>query len=149
MRNYYTRACNFYYGSEAQELIIKKLALPLCGNKNIAFDYIEILSRDKKNKLIHIKKIVLVLLMASAYGHAQQQPNFLFFEQKIKLGLYNFMRFFKKKLSILVSKIATVQPFLTKAKYPTMVSKLFSPNKKINFFLVGSFFDNTSASLSN
>ena len=57
MRNYYTRACNFYHGSQAQNLIKKKLALPLCGNKNIAFDYIEILSREKKNKLIHIKKI--------------------------------------------------------------------------------------------
>ena len=32
-------------------------------------------------------KIVLILLMASAYGHAQQQPNFLFFEQN--MGLYN------------------------------------------------------------
>ena len=58
MRNYYTRACNFYHGSQAQNLIKKNLALPLCGNKNIAFDYIEILSRDKKNKLIHIKKII-------------------------------------------------------------------------------------------
>jgi len=43
MRNYYTRACNFYHGSQAQNLIKKNLALPLCGNKNIAFDYIEIL----------------------------------------------------------------------------------------------------------
>ena len=57
MRNYYTRACNFYYGQQAQNLIKKKLALPLCGNKNLAFNYIEILSRDKKTKLIHIKKI--------------------------------------------------------------------------------------------
>ena len=57
MRNYYTRACNFYYGLQAQNLIKKKLALPLCGNKNLAFNHIEILSRDKKNKLIHIKKI--------------------------------------------------------------------------------------------
>ncbi|MDA8932059.1 PorP/SprF family type IX secretion system membrane protein [Flavobacteriaceae bacterium] len=32
-------------------------------------------------------KIVMILLMASAYGHAQQQPNFLFFEQN--MGLYN------------------------------------------------------------
>ena len=57
MRNYYTRACNFYYGSQAQNLIKKKLALPLSGNKNLAFNHIEILSRDKKIKLIHIKKI--------------------------------------------------------------------------------------------
>ena len=57
MRNYYTRACNFYYGQQAQNLIKKKSALPLCGNKNLAFDHIEILSRDKKKKLIHIKKV--------------------------------------------------------------------------------------------
>ena len=44
MRKYYTRACNFSYGLEARDLIKKKLALPLCGNKNIAFKQIEILS---------------------------------------------------------------------------------------------------------
>ena len=60
MRKYYTRACNFYYGTKAQNLIKKKLALPLCGNKNLAFDHVEILSRKKKNKLIHIKKINLL-----------------------------------------------------------------------------------------
>ena len=60
MRNYYTRACNFYHGEVAQDLIKKKLALPLCGNRNLAFDHIEILSRKKKNKLIHIKKINLL-----------------------------------------------------------------------------------------
>ena len=57
MREYYTRACNFYYGQQAQNLIKKKLALPLCGNKNLAFNHIEILSRHKKTKLIHVKKI--------------------------------------------------------------------------------------------
>jgi len=58
MRKYYTRACNFYYGLRAQNFINKKLALPLCANKNIAFDSIEILSRDKKNtKVVNIKKI--------------------------------------------------------------------------------------------
>ena len=57
MRKYYTRACNFYYGAEAKNLIKKKLALSLCGNKNIAFDSIEILSRDKDVKLLNIKNI--------------------------------------------------------------------------------------------
>jgi len=57
MRKYYTRACNFYYGLESKNLIKKKLALPLCGNLNIAFDNIEILSRDKKAKIINIKNI--------------------------------------------------------------------------------------------
>jgi|TARA_B100000767_G_scaffold191273_1_gene178522 dihydropteroate synthase len=57
MRKYYTRACNFYYGAIARKLIKQKLALPLCGNKNIAFDNIEILSREKKKRLISIKNI--------------------------------------------------------------------------------------------
>ena len=38
MIKYYTRACNFYYGKQAYLLIAKKKALPLCGNKLIAFD---------------------------------------------------------------------------------------------------------------
>ncbi len=60
MKRYYTRACNFYYGSNAKALIKRKLALPLCGNKNIAFDKIEILERKSSkvlSKTIHIKKI--------------------------------------------------------------------------------------------
>jgi len=57
MRKYYTRACNFYYGANAKNFIKKKKAFSLCGNKNIAFDSIEIISRDKKTKLINIKDI--------------------------------------------------------------------------------------------
>ncbi len=60
MTKYYTRACNFYYGTKAKSLIIKKLALPLCGHKNIAFDQIEIFIRKKNKvstKMISIKKI--------------------------------------------------------------------------------------------
>ena len=60
MRNYYTRACNFYYGHKAQNLIKKNLALPLCGNKSLAFDYIEIISRKKKSRFVHIKKISIL-----------------------------------------------------------------------------------------
>ncbi|MFL2883515.1 MAG: dihydropteroate synthase [Pelagibacteraceae bacterium] len=60
MKKYYTRACNFYYGSSSKNLIKKKLALPLCGNINIAFDEVEIFTRNK-NKIssfvINIKKI--------------------------------------------------------------------------------------------
>ena len=51
MKKYYTRACNFYYGTKAKFLIKKKVALPLCGNKNIAFDRIEIISRQNKKIL--------------------------------------------------------------------------------------------------
>jgi len=60
MNKYYTRACNFYYGNNAKLLISKKLALPLCGNKNIAFDKIEIfIKKNNKvsSKVINIKKI--------------------------------------------------------------------------------------------
>ena len=60
MRKYYTRACNFYHGSEARKLIKTKKALPLNGKKNIAFDSIEIFSREKKGvevNLTHVNKI--------------------------------------------------------------------------------------------
>ena len=60
MRKYYTRACNFYHGSEARRLIQTKKALPLNGKKNIAFDNIEIFSREKRGvkiNLTHINKI--------------------------------------------------------------------------------------------
>ena len=60
MTKYYTRACNFYYGINAKLLVRKKIALPLCGNNNIAFDKVEVISR-KKNKIlsktIRLKKI--------------------------------------------------------------------------------------------
>jgi len=60
MTKYYTRACNFYYGINAKLLIKKKLALPLCGNKNIAFDKVEVITRKNNkvlSKIIKIKKI--------------------------------------------------------------------------------------------
>ncbi len=60
MKKYYTRACNFYYGFNAKTLIKKRLALPLCGSKNIAFDKVEIITRKNNkvvSKIINIKKI--------------------------------------------------------------------------------------------
>ena len=54
MVKYYTRTCNFYYGSISKNLIKKKLALPLCGKKNIAFDKVEIFTRNKKKISSHI-----------------------------------------------------------------------------------------------
>ena len=50
MIKYYTRACNFYYGKQAKVLIEKKTALPLCGNKKIAFNKVEVYAR-KNNKI--------------------------------------------------------------------------------------------------
>ena len=60
MNKYYTRACNFYYGRNARLLIKKKTALPLCGNKDIAFDKVEIFVRKNNkvlSKIINIKNI--------------------------------------------------------------------------------------------
>ena len=56
MIKYYTRACNFYYGSISKEKINKKLSLPLNGNNLISFDTLEIITRKNKKK-IHIKEI--------------------------------------------------------------------------------------------
>ena len=60
MKKYYTRACNFFYGSTSKKLIKKKIALPLCGDKLISFNQIEIFTRDKKkvnSKIIDISNI--------------------------------------------------------------------------------------------
>jgi len=60
MIRYYTRACNFKYGPTAKQLINSKKALPLCGNKNISFEEIEIISRNKNkiySQIINYKKI--------------------------------------------------------------------------------------------
>ena len=51
MKRYYTRACNFYYGSVSKRLVKKKKSLPLNGNKEISFDFIEIISRKSKKKI--------------------------------------------------------------------------------------------------
>ena len=56
MIKYYTRACNFYYGSISKRKNKKKLSLPLNGNNLISFDTIEIITRKSKKK-IHIKEI--------------------------------------------------------------------------------------------
>ena len=60
MTKYYTRACNFYYEKNAKILIKKKLALPLCGNNDIAFDKVEVIKRKNNkvsSKIIDIKNI--------------------------------------------------------------------------------------------
>ncbi len=54
MRKYYTRACNFYYGKAAKNLILNNKALPLNSRKNIAFDQIEIFQR-KQSQIVESK----------------------------------------------------------------------------------------------
>jgi len=51
MRKYYTRPCNFYYGSSAKKLTRNKKGFFLAGNSNIAFDQLEIFQRKKKGKI--------------------------------------------------------------------------------------------------
>ena len=57
MIKYYTRACNFKYGSIARQLIKNKKALPLCGNKNISFNEVELITRSNRkisSKIINL-----------------------------------------------------------------------------------------------
>ena len=56
MEKYYTKACNFYYGSSSKEKIKKKLSLPLNGSNLISFDSIELITR-KSRKILPLKKI--------------------------------------------------------------------------------------------
>ena len=56
MSRYYTRVCNFYYGSKSKSLVKEKKALPLNGKNEISFDKVEIISRKSAKKIL-IKKI--------------------------------------------------------------------------------------------
>ncbi len=56
MNKYYTKACNFYYGTAAKIYIKKKKSIPLNGYNHISFDKIEIIDR-KKTKIINLKDI--------------------------------------------------------------------------------------------
>ena len=60
MRKYYTRACNFFYGTNSKRLVKKREAVPLGGDEKISFNQIEIFTRDKKNvnsKIINLKDL--------------------------------------------------------------------------------------------
>ena len=60
MKKYYTRACNFFYGSNSRKLVKSKHTLPLCGDNSISFNKIEIFIKDKKrvdSRIIDIKDI--------------------------------------------------------------------------------------------
>ena len=52
MLRYYTRACNFYYGSKSKLLVKKKKSIPLSGNNQISFDHVELISRKSKKKFL-------------------------------------------------------------------------------------------------
>ncbi len=60
MIKYYTRACNFFYGSISKNLVKNKITLPLCGDSSISFNQIEIFIKNKKkisSKILYIKNI--------------------------------------------------------------------------------------------
>ena len=56
MNKYYTRACNFYYGTASKIYIKKKKSIPLNGNNHISFDKLEIIDR-KRTKIINLKDV--------------------------------------------------------------------------------------------
>ena len=56
MNEYYTRACNFYYGTASKTYIKKRKSVPLNGYTFISFDKIEIINRNK-TKIINLKDI--------------------------------------------------------------------------------------------
>ena len=50
MPRYYTRACNFYFGSKSKNLVKEKKTIALNGNNEISFDQVELISRKSKKK---------------------------------------------------------------------------------------------------
>ena len=115
MIKYYTRACNFYFGSISIEKVKKKLTIPLHGNKLISFDTIEILSR-KSIRRINIKKINIlennikkkILLDISKISKKKKFKNLKFSHLPILMGVLNLTpnsfsdggRFNKKNLGV-------------------------------------------------
>ena len=101
MIKYYTRACNFFYGSKAKSLINKNKALPLCGNKNIAFNNIEIITRNKKkvykenikiDKIKQISKLKKKIIVEQLNNITKKRKNFLKgldFSKPIIMGILN------------------------------------------------------------
>ena len=56
MIRYYTRVCNFYYGSKSKILVKRNKSLPLHGIDEISFDQIEIITRKSK-RILYIDQI--------------------------------------------------------------------------------------------
>ena len=56
MPRYYTRACNFYYGTQSKIFVRNNKSLPLHNVNEISFDQIEIITRKSK-KIIFINQI--------------------------------------------------------------------------------------------
>ena len=52
MSRYYTRACNFYFGTISKEKVKKRLSIPIHGNNLISFDTVEFFQEKVLKKLI-------------------------------------------------------------------------------------------------
>ena len=97
MTKYYTRACNFYYGELSKKLVKSKKTLPLCGNKEISFDKIEIFSKNKKKisfKTIDIKRInflpkLIKIKITKDLKKITSKKKFLHKKKHILMGILN------------------------------------------------------------
>ena len=115
MKKYYTRACNFFYGSNSKKLVKKKYTLPLGGDDSISFNQVEIFIKSKKGvktKIINIKNI-----------------------KKLTLAL-------KKKVNKDIKKIIAKREFLRKKNHVLMgvlnlTPDSFSDGGKFNSFIKG------------
>ena len=56
MKKYYTRACNFFFGSYSKKLVKNKSTLPLCGENSISFNQIEVCHNEYGKPSIKISK---------------------------------------------------------------------------------------------
>jgi len=97
MTKYYTRACNFYYGELSKKLVKNKKTLPLCGDKEISFDKIEIFSKNKKKvsfKTIDVKKInflpkLIKIKITKDIKKITSKKKFLSKKKHILMGILN------------------------------------------------------------
>ena len=111
MSRYYTRVCNFYYGSQSKNLVSKKKSIPIHQIKEISFDQIEIITRKSKKK-ISIKEI--------KYLSKSLKKKINFDLKKIKLKKKNFSNLnFKKIPNILGVLNLTPDSFSDGGKFNT------------------------------
>jgi dihydropteroate synthase len=97
MSRYYTRACNFYYGSTSKALIKKKKSLPLNGNNKISFDQVELISRKSKkkfsiNKLSNLPRLLKKQIFLDLKNITSKKKNFVnlnFLELPNIMGVLN------------------------------------------------------------
>ena len=81
MSRYYTRACNFYYGTKSKALVKQKKSLPLNGNSEISFDQLELISRNSIkiisiNKLDTLPKVLIKQIKVDLKNIISKKKNF-------------------------------------------------------------------------